>query len=204
MEFSLAIFDLGNTLFRTDWDKPFQIWSSATGLSEAELKSRYVWDHPTFELFQRGEVSAQQFHSHVCELLQTSLSYEDFVRGWTSIYAELYDDVVNAIANLKADIIRVAYTNTDSIHETIWLERYWELSRIFARVYISSRLGFRKPEPRGFKHILDEWQVKAERAVFFDDDPTYADAAKALGITAVLVHQPQDVVRSLIAFNMLT
>jgi len=99
MEFSLAIFDLGNTLFRTDWDKPFQIWSSATGLSEAELKSRYVWDHPTFELFQRGEVSAQQFHSHVCELLQTSLSYEDFVRGWTSIYAELYDDVVNAIAN---------------------------------------------------------------------------------------------------------
>ena len=118
-------------------------------------------------------------------------------------WRDLYDEVVTAIANLKPDIIRVAYTNTDPIHETIWMDRYPELSRVFAHIYISSRLGFRKPETPGFQHILDAWHVTPEQAVFFDDDRINVEAARKFGMTAVQVQKRHDVISHLKVFKML-
>jgi putative hydrolase of the HAD superfamily len=172
-------------------------------MSEAELRSRYVWDHPNFEQFQCDRLSPEQFHTHFQEMLRVTVPYDDFIRGWTAIYAELYSDVVDAITRLKPDVVAVAYTNTDPIHERIWIERYPELKGLFKRIYISSQLGFRKPERRGFEHILTEWKARPEQALFFDDDRLNVDAAKQLGMTAVLVKGPQDVRRSLMPFGLL-
>ena len=99
-DYKLAIFDLGNVVFRTDFSRLFKIWSEATGLAIDELQRRYYLDE-VFQAFERGEVSPKTYYQHICDLFGVAFSYEDFVRGWNAIYGDVYEQVVESIEALS-------------------------------------------------------------------------------------------------------
>jgi len=58
---------------------------------------------------------------------------------------------------------------------------------LFEFVVDSSQVGMRKPDPRIFRMALDRLGVAADEAVFLDDARGNIDAARALGMHAILV-----------------
>jgi glucose-1-phosphatase len=188
----LAIFDLGNVVFRVDWQPMFELWSGITGRPAADLQARFGVDE-NLEAFERGQVSPELFHERLCETLGVRLSFAEFEHGWNAIYLGVIGDIDHVLDQLRRRVHVVAFSNTNALHCLVWPELYRDVLARFERIYVSSEIGVRKPEPGGFRRILADHGVAPSRAVFFDDTPLFVDAARALGIRAVLVDSPRAV-----------
>jgi len=77
------------------------------------------------------------------------------------------------------------FTNSTFIHRSL---DNLGIDRFFDHVIDSVSIGWRKPHPRIFKHLLNFSGVKVEEAVFIGDDlDADIKGAKNLGIKAVLL-----------------
>ena len=63
-----------------------------------------------------------------------------------------------------------ALTNSNRTHQAFWTIRYAEVLKSFRRVFVSSEMGLRKPEPAAFAAIAAAIDVPLERILFFDDN----------------------------------
>ena len=61
------------------------------------------------------------------------------------------------------------------------------VDELFEIVIDSSAVGIRKPDPRIYEMALAQLGVAADRAVFLDDAVGNVEAARALGMHAILV-----------------
>lgn len=61
---------------------------------------------------------------------------------------------------------------------------------LFDVVINSAFVGMRKPEHRIYVYALEKLGVRAEHAVFLDDNPVNLEAARACGLNVVEVKQP--------------
>jgi epoxide hydrolase-like predicted phosphatase len=56
----------------------------------------------------------------------------------------------------------------------------------FDRLFLSHEVGLRKPDPAIYEYALSELAVQPNETVFIDDDKTYLEAARALGINGIV------------------
>jgi HAD superfamily hydrolase (TIGR01509 family) len=67
------------------------------------------------------------------------------------------------------------------------------LKTLFSNVFVSSQLGFAKPDKRAFLTVLQTMKVLPEDAVMVDDSALNVDAAREVGMRAVLFHGEQNI-----------
>ena len=109
MDISLIIFDLGNVIFKTDWDEPFRIWSELSGSDENKLRSRYVDDHPKFIEFELGKISDREFHSYFNRMMGLTLSFNDLAphvraakeSGIQAVQVKSPEETISSLASLS-------------------------------------------------------------------------------------------------------
>ena len=186
MVLQLAIFDLGNVLFEAHLEKAVRTWSRLSGIDDNLIRSRFVFNE-NVEKFERGEIKATDFFAALDAQLGLGLSYEEMMEGWNSIFGPVLHQNYQAICTIATKIRVVALTNTNSIHYPLWTSFYENELRVFERIYVSSELGMRKPEPRLFHHVLKDCGVLPARAIVFDDYKDTIDMARELGMQAVLI-----------------
>jgi len=63
------------------------------------------------------------------------------------------------------------------------------LGVFFDKVYLSHRIGMRKPNPEVFRHILDENGLNAADTLFIDDSPQHIEGAKSVGIRTIYMEK---------------
>ena len=63
----------------------------------------------------------------------------------------------------------------------------------FSPALLSCEIGVDKPDPKAYQILLDTLQVSPENCIFIDDKSVNIEAAKALGIDAILFLSPQQV-----------
>jgi FMN phosphatase YigB (HAD superfamily) len=187
MNIRLAIFDLGNVLFRVDFNRAIAYWSQQSGVSAEVIRDRFDGMYSHLEEFERGALSHDAFFPFLRQCLQVSLSGAILVAGWNSIYCEILPRSYEAIRALAGIMPVVALTNTNSIHCAVWRKRYKKELRPFRKLYVSSEMRMRKPERRIFDRVLNEWNVDPPEAVLFDDHKENLKEVKLIGINAVLV-----------------
>src|SRR5471032_3408765 len=81
----------------------------------------------------------------------------------------------------------VVLKNTNRLHLNYWPEHFPEIEANTDALYLSQDLGMRKPEPGIFEYVLNKEGITASQAVFFDDVIENVEAARSMGIEAVLV-----------------
>jgi HAD superfamily hydrolase (TIGR01509 family) len=94
-------------------------------------------------------------------------------------------------------------SNTDPVH-VAHLESTYGFFRYFpkpVRIY-SCRVGTSKPNPLIFRAALEACKVRAEQAVYIDDIPVYAEAARALGCTGIHFRSPEQLYGDLEALGI--
>jgi HAD superfamily hydrolase (TIGR01509 family) len=60
------------------------------------------------------------------------------------------------------------------------------LDSIFADVFVSSAIGYAKPDERAFRHVLDVMNVEPEGAIMIDDSARNIDAARSFGMSGII------------------
>jgi HAD superfamily hydrolase (TIGR01509 family) len=96
-------------------------------------------------------------------------------------------------------------SNTDPIH-VARLESSYDFFRYFpqsVRIY-SCVVGASKPDPLIFREALKACHVCAEEALYIDDIPAYAEAARRLGIAAIQYQSPDQLRGELALFGVET
>lgn len=63
------------------------------------------------------------------------------------------------------------------------------MSELFDALYLSYKMRMRKPEPEIFLELLRSEGAEPNECLFFDDSQQNCDAARSLGIEAIMVER---------------
>jgi epoxide hydrolase-like predicted phosphatase len=206
-----VIFDYGGVLSTT----PF------AGIAEFERKMGYPEKSLAQLLFGRGaspQGPTEEIPDHDWHLLETGrLSLDEFherlvVRSEEAlgkpldlgIYAQFLRELgvgvhwmmVHRVRQLRAEGYRTAIL-TNNVKE--W-GQYWKESiplDLFEVIVDSCDVGLRKPDPAIFLLTCERLEVKPEEAVFLDDTRRHVEAARSVGLQAILVRDPYEAIAEL-------
>jgi HAD superfamily hydrolase (TIGR01509 family) len=187
------IFDIGRVLVRID------VQRAMAGLAEsAKLSPEEIWaaleKHPSWLDWQEGRLTPRDFYLSVTKRFGVSLSFEEFVKVWNRVLdpQPILDNTF--LGKLSKKYRLCLLSNTDPIH-VAHLEATYDFYQFFPRRIYSCAAGVSKPNPLIYRAALGACKVSAEQAVYIDDIPAYAEAARRLGLAGI-VFQSAEQLRS--------
>jgi 2-haloacid dehalogenase len=83
-----------------------------------------------------------------------------------------------------------ALTNMEAHTYPLRRERF-EFLRWFEGTVVSSAEGVIKPEPRIYRVLLERYGLEPASTLMIDDNPRNVEAARALGMPAILFESPE-------------
>ena len=190
------LFDLGGVVIDIDLGRAFTRWAAAAGMPVETIRSRFAFD-AAYERHERGEIQADEYFAALRSSLQVDLSNAEFSEGWTAIYLGEVPGIRTVLSTLEGRLPLYAFTNSNPTHQTFWASRYAEVLTSFRRVFVSSEIGVRKPEPAAFAAIAAAIDVPLERILFFDDTLANVEGALAVGMPAVDVRSLDDIANAI-------
>jgi putative hydrolase of the HAD superfamily len=190
-ETKAAIFDLGGVVIDVRVENIFRYWGRCIGLTAQDVAGKFETDsHAPFE---RGEISPEEFHQYVVKKLGAAIAFEDFYRGWNSIFCGVIPGIESLLAKLSGRLRLAMLTNTNDPHARRWRELYGEVLASFEKIFVSCEMGMRKPEPRCFHAVLDAMGLEPAHAVFIDDNRDNVEAGVAAGMKGIVAESPQQI-----------
>jgi len=190
------IFDLGGVLAPLSFDRSMETLAAHTGLEAREIYVRLSGDD-SIEMFERDEITAEQYRAHLCKLLGADLTHEQFVDGWNSMFLEPLPDIEPLVRRLKRRCRLVVLSNTNRTHAEVWMAMYRDILNHFEKIFVSHEIRARKPEPESFTMVLDYLGLEPARVLFIDDLEVNVEAARTLGIRGVVASNPGEIIRGL-------
>ena len=149
-------------------------------------------DHD-WHLLETGRLTLDEFHERLVVRSEAALGrplelgvYAQFLRD---LGVGVHWMMVHRVRELRADGYRTAIL-TNNVRE--W-GRYWKESiplELFDVVVDSCDVGLRKPDPAIFRLTCERLGVAPEAAVFLDDTRRHVEAARQIGLQAILVRDP--------------
>jgi glucose-1-phosphatase len=195
------LFDLGRVIINIDFSKALACWAGHAGCAASDIAARYAADAVYFD-HERGKISDEVFFDNLRRLLGISITNEQFLEGWNSIFAGEMEDISPLLARASQHFPLYAFSNTNRAHVASFTRTYADVLRHFREVYLSSTIGLRKPDAEAFDHVVNAMGVPASRIVFFDDLAENIEGARARGLKAVHVTSTRDIADALTALGV--
>jgi epoxide hydrolase-like predicted phosphatase len=187
-----VISDFGGVL-TTPLGNSFAAWSRESGIPLEDLGRALAAsaerhdEHPLFVL-ERGELTEAEFVARLERELGGGRRLDDMADTYFE-HLERNPEMIDLIADLRGRGLRTALlTNNVREWEPRWRSMLPELDEIFEVVVDSAFVGMRKPEHEIYHLTVDRLGggLRAEDCVFVDDIGLNCDAAREIGMRAVL------------------
>lgn len=188
-EFRAVIFDIGRVLIRVNVSRAMDGLASGISLTPQEVWSAIEKD-PRMLDWQEGRISPRDWHLHLKNHLGGSLTFEQFSEVWNRALDPNPIHADSFLESLSKSYRLALLSNTDPLHMAHAEESY-SFFRFFPHRIYSYRVGASKPDPLIYREALNACKVRAEEAVYIDDVPTYAEAARHLGMAGIVFQSPE-------------
>jgi putative hydrolase of the HAD superfamily len=190
------LFDLGGVVIEIDFGRTFEHWGRCAGVDAQALRASFRIDD-SYRQYETGRIDAPAYFEWLRRSLGVDLSDAEFEEGWSALFIR----EVPGIRALLEEAARLRplylFSNTNPDHHRIWASRFPEAIAPFRRVFVSSELGKRKPEPEAYHAVAQAIDVPPERILFFDDTLDNVHGARAVGMQAVHVQALADIERAI-------
>lgn len=197
----VLLFDIGRVVLDIDFDKVMAHWAQHAGCAPAELASRFVVDD-SFKHHEIGRIDDAAFFANLRQSLGIGLSDAQFLEGWNSIFTGEMPGIAPLLAAAAKRMPLYAFSNTNPAHVAHFSVVHAELLGHFRNVFLSSTIGFRKPDAAAYDHVVKAIGVPASRILFFDDLAANIEGARARGLHAIHVTSTDDVATALTALGI--
>jgi HAD superfamily hydrolase (TIGR01509 family) len=190
-----VIFDIGRVLVRLDIAGGMGGFARTISLSPEETWSAIEHD-PRWRDWQEGRMAPRDWQLHICRRLGVNLPFEEFCEIWNSVLdpTPLVDNAL--LEYLSKNYCTAVLSNTDPIH-VAELERRFDFFRFFPKRLYSCVVGASKPSPLIFREALRACKVPADNALYIDDIPDYVEAARQLGMNALVFQSAEQLAEDL-------
>ncbi len=188
------IFDLGGVLLNIDYSLTEKAFIAAGVTNFPQLYSQ-LQQSDLFDNLETGRMTREEFISAMQKASTTPLSEQQVLDAWNALLLDFPLRRLQILQQLRLYYDLVLLSNTNEIHEEVFnntLQRDHGIPNIgvfFDKVYLSHRVGMRKPMVALFERVLDENGFKAEHTLFIDDSPQHIEAAKKAGIRTIYLEK---------------
>jgi len=188
-KYRAIIFDIGRVLIRVNISRAMDGLASGLSLTPQEVWSA-IQNDPHWPDWQEGRISPRDWYLHLTKRLGASLSFDQFSEVWNRALDPHPIHSESFLENLSRNYRLALLSNTDPIHMSHEEVRFPFFRFFPIRIY-SYRVGASKPDPVIYRQALQACKVRAGEAVYVDDVAAYAEAARRLGMAAIVFQSPE-------------
>jgi 2-haloacid dehalogenase len=180
---SIVVFDLGGVLI--DWNprhlyrKLFADEAAMEAFLSTICTQEWNERQDAGRSFSEAAALLRAQHPQHAELIEAyGVRFDEMMKGpidgSVAILKALHDRGVPlyALSNWSAETYPLAAKRFDFL-------------RLFRGLVISGEVGLTKPDPRIFQILLERHRIEPAEAVYIDDNPRNAEAARALGMHGI-------------------
>lgn len=184
------IFDLGAVILNIDYEATQKAFEKLGITDGNEFYSKQQQDR-LFDELETGKIDEAEFVKRIQEHVKTPLQYNEIIDAWNAIILDFPLRRLQILQQLQLHFNIFLLSNTNEIHEREFNKRlqstcgYPSLAVFFDKIYLSHRVGLRKPNLEIFKKVLNDNHLKAEETLFIDDSLQHIEAANTLGIQTI-------------------
>ncbi len=193
-----VLWDFGGVILSSPFEA-FRTYEQEAGLPEDFIRRLNARNPDTnaWAKMERSEVPLQDF---VTLFEAEALEQGHKIDGWRvlrSISGDIRPQMVEALRRCKAAFRVACITNNMKHGDGPGMARtpdkakaVAEVMTLFEHVFESSRLGWRKPDPRIYRHACDLLGVEPEHCIYLDDLGINLKPARAMGMRTIKVGDP--------------
>ncbi|MBI3553568.1 MAG: HAD family phosphatase [Elusimicrobia bacterium] len=178
-----VFFDIGNVLLRVSAKQAVRRIAWAVGHHPLKV-ARYFFSSDIVDEIERGTIEPQELYERFRSELDYKGSFPEFNKLWCGYFRldRKGAYALKAVAELHPTYL---LSNTNYLHYEFIKSRYGFAGQVDGAV-LSYELGLRKPEPAIYHAALKLAGVAPDQAVYIDDIKENVEAARKVGITAIL------------------
>jgi putative hydrolase of the HAD superfamily len=175
--------DVGGVLATNGWDRTMRALAARKfGLDIEELNER---SHLTFDTYEEGKLSLDEYLSRVVFYEPRSFSRDDFV-SFMYEQSQPFQPMLDLVCDLKRRYgLKVAVVSNEGRELTLHRIAKFGLSEFVDFFIVSCFVHFRKPDTDIFRMALDIAQVPPAQVVYLEDRPMFVDVACKLGLHGI-------------------
>ncbi|MFA7257452.1 MAG: HAD family phosphatase [Kiritimatiellales bacterium] len=181
MQKKYFIFDIGNVLVDFDFQVLLEQIAADSGTPVEPPTERDLEMHHAVE---EGIISDQAFVDYLNEAKGLSWTVDTLIGVWQKMFT-VNETGYRLFREAIARGLPVYTLSNIAEHHIDAIERNWPGFFDGATgLFLSYEIGARKPDPKIYRHLLDELGIEGSQCLFIDDRADNVEAARAAGIHA--------------------
>jgi epoxide hydrolase-like predicted phosphatase len=188
------IFDLGGVLINLDYQRTEHAFKEA-GIPNFNAIYSQMKQDTLFDDFETGKIGAEQFLEGMKTAAGISITDDQVLLAWNAMLLDFPLRRLQILQQLRLHYDLFLLSNTNEVHEAAFNDILYKahgmpnIGVFFDKVYLSHRVGMRKPNAEIFQRVLDDNGLKPEQTLFIDDTLQHIASAKALGIQTIYLEK---------------
>ncbi len=181
------IFDLGNVVIDLDIKATDIAFKKLSGEHYdqimQELKAEVF-----FESYETGSIGTREFVKSLQDRIGGGISEQAIKDAWNAMLLDIPDVRYRILEEAKTKYRTFCLSNTNALHiEFVYnqlktTKGIEHLDDYFEKVYLSHKMGQRKPNVDIFETVINENQLTPSETLFIDDTYGHLEGAKKLGL----------------------
>lgn len=204
-EISSIIFDLGGVLLNLNYQLSIQAFTDL-GIQNANQLFSQAQQTKTFDDFETGKISANEFRATIKNLIPNSVTDEQVDNAWNSMLLDFPQERFEFLKKVTKTHRIFLLSNTNEIHMA-WFKNYLNKQygkdaffNLFEVAYLSNEIGMRKPHKEIFEFVCKENNLNPQTTLFIDDSAQHLVGAKKAGLQTVWLEPGMETVKILSDF----
>jgi glucose-1-phosphatase len=181
------IFDLGGVVLNIDYMLAVRAFNEL-GLQGFEQFFSQAQQKELFDLYEKGQISSVDFRKELKKYCKPEVKDMTIDEAWNNMLLDLPIERLDLLKRFKQTHRTFLLSNTNEIHIdtfNLYLQKNFnipDLSGHFEKLYLSYKVGMRKPDAEIFELVLSENNLNPSDTLFIDDSIQHIETAKNLGI----------------------
>ena len=188
------IFDLGGVILNIDYSRTEQAFIDL-GIENFPALYSQMHQSALFDKLEMGKISKEEFITTLQNIAGIPLTEGQIIKAWNALLLDFPVRRLQILQQLRLYYDLLLLSNTNELHadafNNILMQSHGipNIGVFFDKVYLSHRVGLRKPMPGIFERVLNENGFKAGETLFIDDSPQNIVPAKQLGIQTIFLEK---------------
>ncbi len=182
------VFDWGGVLINIDYHATIKAFKDY-GIDDFDHHYAQAQQRELFDQLEIGAISPDAFRKGIRKEFGDFITDQQIDSAWGAMLLDIPSHRIEILKAIRKKYRIFLLSNTNLIHEEQLVDGLnaslgFEFFSLFEKVYLSHRVGMRKPHTNIFELVLRENGLKREETLFIDDSEQHVDGAAKAGLDA--------------------
>ncbi|MBN1132262.1 MAG: HAD family phosphatase [Bacteroidales bacterium] len=190
------LFDLGGVILDIDVNATKEKFYNL-GFPASLMKYPENMETDLFYKYETGKLSTKDFRNAIRKLTGLEFTDAEFDEAWNAMIVGIPKKRAELLTKLAQSYELFMLSNTSPLHVAVYESMFEKraglsMSIVFNRRFYSHKIGYHKPDPRAFRHVIKETGIVPHETLFLDDNIQNIKTAQLLGFRVIHIHDRTD------------